>query len=107
MPFVSRNDDGEIEALSRGRMEGFEEELPEDSRELAEFLKSIESAKEATLRDTDIDFIRVLEDVVQLLIEKGVILFTELPSSAQDKMLRRQELRSKVGQALNLLEDID
>ena len=48
---------------------------------------------------------RVLEDVVQLLIDKGVILFTDLPESAQEKMLYRQRLRSKMGGNLNLIGD--
>ena len=51
------------------------------------------------------DFVRVLQDVVQLLVDKGVILFTDLPESAQEKMLYRQRLRSKMGGNLNLIGD--
>ena len=51
------------------------------------------------------DFVRVLEDVVQLLVDKGIILFTDLPESAQDKMLYRQKLRSSMKDKLNLIGD--
>ena len=51
------------------------------------------------------DFVRVLEDVVQLLVDKGVILFTDLPESAQEKMLYRQRLRSSIKNNLNLIGD--
>ena len=43
--------------------------------------------------------------MVELLIAKGVILFTELPESAQEKIMKRQHLRSKLGAALDLLAD--
>ena len=48
---------------------------------------------------------RVIEDVVDLLVEKGFILFTELPESAQKKVLTRQQLRSRIGSSLDLLGD--
>lgn len=51
------------------------------------------------------DLVRVLEDVVELLISRGVILFTDLPDSAQHKMLHRQRLRSKLPRSLDLLGD--
>ena len=47
----------------------------------------------------------MLEDVVDLLISKGVILFTELPDSAQQKIMNRQQLRTELGAALDLLGD--
>jgi hypothetical protein len=43
--------------------------------------------------------------VVELLIAKGVILFTELPADAQQKILRRQRLRAQVGDLQNLIGD--
>ena len=47
----------------------------------------------------------MLEDVVELLIDKGVILFTDLPDSAQEKMMRRQKLRSEMAGKLDLIGD--
>ncbi|KZX54818.1 hypothetical protein A3709_07240 [Halioglobus sp. HI00S01] len=103
MPFVMRGDDGSVVAISLVQKDGFNEELPEGSEELTAF-RSI-GASTGGLDETDQDFVRVLEDVVELLIDKGIILFTELPQSAQDKIMRRQRLRSELGERLNLIGD--
>jgi hypothetical protein len=60
---------------------------------------------ENALGSTDQDFIRVLEDLVEVLIGKGVILFTDLPVSAQEKMMQRQRMRSQMHEKLNLIGD--
>jgi hypothetical protein len=46
--------------------------------------------------------VRVLEDVIDLLVEKGVFRFTDLPAPAQEKLLSRRSLRSSL-RGLNLL----
>ena len=102
MPYVKRSDTGEIIAISQQPAEGFEEPVSPDSLELSTFLQTMGHA-DSQLSATDQDFVRVLEDVVELLIDKGIILFTELPDSAQEKMLYRQRLRSKIGDKLDLL----
>lgn len=90
-------------ALSREAGGGFEEEIAAGSEELAAFLSG-QSAADG-LQETDQDFVRVLEDVVELLIDKGLILFTELPRSAQDKIMLRQRLRSELTGKLDLIGD--
>ena len=50
-------------------------------------------------------FIRALDDIIDLLISKNVILFTELPSVVQEKYTERAELRERRREALHLLED--
>jgi hypothetical protein len=47
------------------------------------------------LRDLDVDLVRVLEDVVDLLVGRGVFRFTDLPESAQQKLMFRKTLRSQ------------
>ncbi len=102
MPFVKRNAQGVIVAVNVEREPGFEEEMSGDSKELTSVFCGV-GQDDASLSATDQDFVRVLEDVVQLLIDKGVILFTELPESAQDKIVWRQRLRSELGGKLDLI----
>ncbi len=102
MPFVKRDDAGRVVAVSLEAAPGFDEELASGSSELIGLLTD---GAGDTLAGTDQDFIRVLEDVVDLLIDKGVFLFTELPESAQAKILERQKLRSAAGKSLDLLGD--
>lgn len=101
MPFVSRDERGGIIAVSQVPRDGMQLLHAED-RELQQFLRGLSSSAEQ-LSATDQDFVRVLEDVVELLIAKGVILFTDLPQSAQEKMLLRQRLRSDMDGSLDLL----
>ena len=101
MPYVKRNGRGVVIAVSLEAAPVFEEEVARGSAELGVFA----SGPVDSLDRTDQDFVRVLEVVVELLIDKGIILFTDLPQSAQDKIMRRQQLRSELGERLDLIGD--
>jgi len=102
MPYVKRNTAGEITAVSQAESTEFSENLSVDDGQLVSFLAEMK-AVERSLDSTDQDFIRVLEDLVELLISKGVILFTDLPDSAQVKMMQRQRMRNEMNEKLNLI----
>lgn len=103
MPFVQRDASGQIVAVSQVPADGMDV-IAADDPELQGFLGELgEEARQISA--TDQDFVRVLEDVVELLVGRGVILFTDLPESAQQKMLHRQRLRSNLPGSLNLLGD--
>lgn len=104
MPFVKRNDEGEVIAVSGDPGPDFAEEVMDDDPLLAQFLQGM-GGDAATLEASDLDLIRVLEDVVELLVDKGVILFTELPQDAQQKIMRRKHLRARVSNLSNLIDD--
>ncbi|KAB2902341.1 MAG: hypothetical protein F9K35_04195 [Burkholderiaceae bacterium] len=55
------------------------------------------------LIESDADLARVTEDLVNLLVQKGVILFTDLPPGAQAKLLARQQTRADMVNSLKLL----
>ena len=48
------------------------------------------------LEASDLDLIRVVEDLIAVLVDKGVIMMTDLPKAAQDKIASRGALRSKL-----------
>jgi len=102
MPFVKRDGQGRVVGVSVEPAPGFEEEPDAD---LGELRAALALEQGDSLAGTDQDFIRVLEDVVNLLIDKGVFLFTDLPASAQQKILERQRLRRFASDRLQLLED--
>lgn len=103
MPFVQRDASGQIVAVSQVPGDGMDV-IAADDPELQGFLGQL-GEEAPQISATDQDFVRVLEDVVELLIGRGVILFTDLPESAQQKMLHRQRLRSNLPGSLNLLGD--
>ena len=52
--------------------------------------------EQQALAESDAQLVRVLDDVIELLIEKQVFLFTELPQAAQDKLLKRRWYRQQL-----------
>jgi hypothetical protein len=60
------------------------------------------------LMESDAGMVRVLEDLIDVLIQRGVIQFTDLPVPAQTKLLQRRESRAHLADRLDLLgEDAD
>ncbi|WP_049632078.1 hypothetical protein [Cellvibrio sp. pealriver] len=104
--FVKRNPTGEIIAISKVADGNIGEVLADDSPELLQFIQSEKSPEQIALEQTDQSMARVMEDVVGLLVEQGVIRFTDLPTIAQDKLLNRRELRGK-RKGIELLDDGD
>jgi len=59
--------------------------------------------KGSALSQTDTSLVRVLEDLIDVLITRGVIQFTDLPEVAQGKLLERRETRAGLNERLQLL----
>jgi hypothetical protein len=102
MPYVRRDGSGRIVAMSVAPLEGFEPVLADDAG-LAEFELRADGAL-ARLRESDMEVVRVLDDLIALLIEKNAIRFTDLPEPAQRKLMERRGLRER-GAHLGLLGD--
>jgi hypothetical protein len=54
--------------------------------------------------ENDIALIRVIEDLIDTLIDRGLIRFTDLPIAAQTKLTQRRSWRSSMRDA-HLLDD--
>lgn len=106
MPYIKRDTDGNIIAVSQLADGEFQEEIDKNANELQQFLRSV-ATSQAQMQESDLDFVRVVEDLVELLIEKNYIMFTELPEKAQEKMRARQTLRGNMKASLDLLADED
>lgn len=102
MPYVRRSEDGSIIAILRDKEDGALEEIASDHPDLLTFLGRDPGESFAHL---DADFIRVLEDLIDTLIEKGVLRVTDLPHGAQRKLNARKGLRRRLSGALDLLGD--
>jgi hypothetical protein len=104
MPFVQRSPDGNISALFFSSTADAQEELPADHPDVLAFLGH---TPDSTFNTLDTDFIRVLEDVIDTLIVKGVLRVTDLPHDAQRKLSARKGMRKRLHGALDLLGDKD
>ncbi len=63
----------------------------------------IQPDKANALSQTDTSLVRVLEDLIDVLINRGVIQFTDLPEAAQAKLLERRQTRASLNNRLQLL----
>ncbi|MDR2881748.1 MAG: hypothetical protein LBV29_07600 [Azoarcus sp.] len=108
--YARKNADGRIVTLSHNPDDRTNSSdwsvLPGDAPEVLDFIEELTESAGNVLRDSDLSFVRVLEDVIDLLIERGVIRFTDLPLPAQTKLLQRRDHRRQ-RQGLQLLGDDD
>ncbi|MBP5857614.1 hypothetical protein KAJ83_11385 [Marivibrio halodurans] len=98
MPYVRRGSDGAVLAVQAERSEECPQFLSPDDADLAVFLEQAGIGSGARdprnmLAQSDLEMSRVLEDLIDLLIRKGVLSPGELPTTARDKLSRRRELR--------------
>jgi hypothetical protein len=100
MPYVKRDERGRIVAVDLKPGAGLEAIAPA-SPELLEFMQRV-GVEQSSLQQSDMRLVRVLEDLIDLLIDRDVIRFTDLPLPAQEKLLERRSMRQSLG-ALNLL----
>ena len=109
MPYVRRAPDGTIHSVHREPGADAAEFLPEGAPELAAFLGlAAESGASERFARLDADFVRVLEDVIDTLINRNLINITDLPAEAQAKLFSRKSFRERrSSQALRLFGDAD
>ena len=99
MLYFVRGPDGSIQTLSRHALPG-STAVAEHSAEVTEFLNRSPSVG---FSESDAEFVRVLEDLIDTLITKNVIRHTDLPPAAQKKLMLRKGLRSRISGALDFL----
>lgn len=96
MPYVQRNAIGKIVALTAepGQSPEFLDAAhPEVLQVLA--TGSPNEAGQALLVE-DLKLIRAIEDVIDLLIAKNVIIFSDLPSAVQTRILKKRGYRERL-----------
>lgn len=100
MPYVSRDESGRITGVFDHAEVGVSEEIAPNDPELARFLADQGlSSPDAILRllaESDLRMVRLVDDLVDVLIDKGIIKFTDLPQAAGEKYLQRQAARKRL-----------
>lgn len=96
MLFALRDDAGAIVALSEKPLnDQWQQVNPKDPALKAFLEKKMEFGK-LVMETSDLDFIRVLEDLIELMIEKNMISFTDFPNAVQEKLLTRRGYREQM-----------
>ena len=98
MLYVKRDAWGNLQQVEAAPFEGMDGELLADSQEAQAWYanQTVESSL-LQLKQSDLDMIRVLEDLIEVLTSKGVISITDLPARAQAKLLSRSSARQTIG----------
>jgi len=109
MFFVARNDEGKIKAVYTEPQDDAMEKLSSHHPEILDFLEKDVVSDDAIrfLNESDKEMIRVLEDLVDVLVAKNVITYTDLPEAAQRKLLSRQDIRERLAGMLSDSDSID
>jgi hypothetical protein len=110
MPYVSRDSSGKISGVFEHAEVGVAEEIGAADPELKRFLveqglATSDSARQV-LEESDRKMIRLVDDLIDLMIEKDVIKFTDLPPAAGEKYLHRQVARRRLQQIIVGEDDI-
>jgi len=109
MPYVYRSEKGDITCLLDSPSHDDDEWLELEHPDVVTFMchEDREQRLKESLNTSDADMARVLEDVIDILMEKQVFNFTELPEAVQDKLNMRKKLRHDVSALSNLINDDD
>jgi hypothetical protein len=100
--FVSRDVSGAIVSAAHAGPAG-SEQVSANHPDLLQFFGHPAPAPD--FLEADADFVRVLEDLIDTLIQKNVLHHTDLPPEAQRKLVSRKGMRSRLQGALNILSD--
>lgn len=106
--YVKRDSASRIVAVSAEADASCREYVAAGDRELLTFVDGGTGAfsEQRLMRESDLDFVRVLEDVIGVLIDKSVIRFTDLPKEAQSKLSERHFMRDHIN-SVGLLDSSD
>lgn len=105
MFYVQRDNGGQLQRVEAAPFDEYTEMLPADNAEVQEWFAddTVENSLKQ-LKQSDLDMIRVLEDLIEVLTAKGVFSITDLPAGAQAKLLNRSTARKALGSLTNLIE---
>ena len=105
MVFVSRNSQQKIIALYSESGDNHDEEVSISSEEVITFLKSLESTAPNYLElfQSDLEFIRVIDDLIEVLLKKKIIAITDFPKPVLSKMMTRQGIREQLSPLTDII----
>jgi len=110
MPYVYRDAENNILAVYDQLVDGTEE-VADDDPDLKAFIqKNVSVLVMDDWVKSDLQLSRVIEDLIEVLIDKNLIMFTDFPASAQKKLLKRRGLRKEFSYVEGLFaggEDFD
>ncbi|MCU6670409.1 tryptophan synthase subunit beta [Enterobacteriaceae bacterium H4N4] len=109
MYYIQCDAEGRIIQVELTPFRGMTQQHEASTPEIDEWLRQRET-REATLtqlRQSDLEMVRVLEDLIEVLMSKGVVSITDLPPAAQAKLTNRAQARRSLSGLEGLIADED
>ncbi|GAB4342854.1 MAG: hypothetical protein Kow0089_18220 [Desulfobulbaceae bacterium] len=108
MLYIERDTDGNITAIHQNPTEKATEQKPLMDEEVIAFLGHDEGLDSwiQLLSLSDVSIIRIIEDLIDVLVKKNIIMFTDLPEEARDKLKERKRVREKISGGSLIVDDI-
>lgn len=111
MPYVIRDEDGQVVAVAEVPLDDDAEELSPDHPEVMALVTrtcDVETVDDdRAFVSSDLSFIRVLEDLIEVLIRRGVVALSDLPGPAQEKLMQRRALRGWLAGVVGVVDGED
>ena len=106
MFYVQRDAQGQLIRVEAAAYAEATETLPADNHEIQAWYanEAVENSLKQ-LKQSDLEMIRVLDDLIQVLTQKGVIRVTDLPAAAQAKLMDRNQAREALGGLSQLIDE--
>lgn len=97
MIYINRDENGKIKDIDFSEKEGYEKNSI-FNEEIKQFIidSNNKDLIKMTMMKLDLEMVRVSEDIVEILIQKGIMLFTDLPEAVQNKLLFKRFLRESL-----------
>ena len=106
MFYVQRDAQGQLIRVEAAAYAEATETLPADHHEIqAWYANEVVENSLKQLKQSDFEMIRVLDDLIQVLTQKGVIRVTDLPPAAQAKLMDRTQAREALGGLSQLIDE--
>lgn len=109
MYYIERDAQGHLIQVQLIPFNAMTEQSEARTSEIDEWLRQreIREASLLQLRQSDLEMVRVLEDLIEVLMSKGVISITDLPPIAQAKLTNRAQARRSLSGLEGLISDDD
>ncbi|WP_044874861.1 hypothetical protein [Pseudomonas sp. LFM046] len=106
MVYVQRDEKGRVLRVEHEPFESMTQSMSSNDPEVRTWFASRSLHDHLmSLQHSDLELIRVIEDLVQVLVSKGVMNYTDLPGAARNKLQHRAVTRAKVGDLDGLVTD--
>ncbi len=104
MPYVKRDENHKIVAVFSECVESDLEQIEEEDSEYQAFLFKCAFNVNSDFLKSDLELIRVIEDVIHILMEKDIIHITDFPMAVIQKLVDRKKIRKSFDDLSDILE---